>query len=98
MKRNLLPCNDMKIMTWGIETSFRDFKHTIGLAYFHSKRVEFIKREIYAGRVLYNFCEAITSHIVVQNKHRKHTYQLHFSAARMTEDKTSSGAKHPSVA
>ena len=68
-------------MRWGIETSFRDLKHTIGLSHFHSKKVEFIKQEIYARLVLYNFCEAITSHVVVQNKHRKHTYQLHFSAA-----------------
>lgn len=68
-------------MRWGIETSFRDLKHTIGLNHFHSKKVEFIKQEIYARLVLYNFCEAITSHIVVQNKRRKHTYQLNFSAA-----------------
>ena len=68
-------------MRWGIETSFRDLKHTIGLNHFHSKKVEFIKQEIYARLVLYNFCEAIASHIVVQNKPRKHTYQLNFSAA-----------------
>ena len=68
-------------MRWGIETSFRDLKHTIGLSHFHSKKVEFIKQEIYARLVLYNFCEDITSHIVVQNKPRKHTYQLDFSAA-----------------
>ena len=68
-------------MRWGIETSFRDLKHTIGLSHFHSKKAEFIKQEIYARLVLYNFCEAITSHIVVQNKPRKHTYQLNFSAA-----------------
>lgn len=40
-----------------------------------------MKQEIYARLVLYNFCEAITSHVVVQSKHRKHTYQLNFSAA-----------------
>ena len=68
-------------MRWGIETSFRDLKHTIGLNHFHSKKVEFIKQEIYARLVLYNFCEAITSHIVIHNKPRKHTYQLNFSAA-----------------
>lgn len=68
-------------MRWGIETSFRDLKHTIGLSHFHSKKVEFIKQEIYARRVLYNFCEAITSRIVVQNLNRKHTYQLNFLAA-----------------
>ena len=68
-------------MRWGIETSFRDLKHTIGLNHFHSKKVEFIKQEIFARLVLYNFCEAIASHVVVRNKPRKHTYQLNFSAA-----------------
>ena len=68
-------------MRWGIENSFRDLKHTIGLSHFHSKKVEFVKQEIYARLVLYNFCEAITSHIAVENKPRKHTYQLNFSAA-----------------
>ena len=26
-------------MRWGIETSFRDLKYTIGLNYYHSKKV-----------------------------------------------------------
>ena len=84
LDRNTFPPEKIKElyhMRWGIETSFRDLKHTIGLNHFHSKKVEFIKQEIFARLVLYNFCEAITSHIVVQNKPRKHTYQLNFSAA-----------------
>lgn len=84
LDRKLFPPEKIKElyrMRWGIETSFRDLKHTIGLSHFHSKKVEFIKQEIYARLVLYNFCEAITSHVVVQNKTRKHTYQLNFSAA-----------------
>ena len=84
LDRNTFPPEKIKAlyhMRWGIEASFRDLKHTIGLSHFHSKKVEFIKQEIYARLVLYNFCEAITSHVVVQSKHRKHTYQLHFSAA-----------------
>ena len=68
-------------MRWGIETSFRALKYTIGLSCFHSKKVEFIKQEIYARLILYNFCEIIATHIVIQNNTRKHTYQLNFSAA-----------------
>ena len=84
LDRNTFPPEKIKAlyhMRWGIETSFRDLKHTIGLSHFHSKKVEFIKQEIYARLVLYNFCVAIASHVVVQSKHRKHTYQLNFSAA-----------------
>ena len=33
-------------LRWGIETSFRDLKYTIGLLHFHSKNVEFIFQEI----------------------------------------------------
>lgn len=68
-------------MRWSIETSFRALKYTIGLSRFHSKKVEFIKQEIYARLILYNFCEIIASHIVIQNNTHKHTYQLNFSAA-----------------
>ena len=34
-------------MRWGIETSFRDLKHTIGLNYYHSKKSDSILQEIY---------------------------------------------------
>jgi hypothetical protein len=40
---------------WGIEVSFRYLKHANGLLYFHSKKPEFLKQEIYANLILYNF-------------------------------------------
>ena len=30
---------------------------------------------------MYNFCEMITSHIVIQQRNRKYQYQVNFSAA-----------------
>ena len=44
---------------WGIETSFRDLKYTIGLLDFHSKKVMCIQQEIYAHLIMYNFSEMI---------------------------------------
>jgi len=41
-------------LRWGIETSFRDLKHTIGTLNFHSKKSEFIMQEIFARMILYN--------------------------------------------
>ena len=35
-------------MRWGIETSFRDLKYTVGLLHFHSKKAEYIIQEIFA--------------------------------------------------
>lgn len=68
-------------MRWGIETSFRDLKYTIGLLHFHSKKVEYILQEIYSRLIMYNFSELITSHIVIQNKDKKYVYKVNFSVA-----------------
>ena len=66
---------------WGIETSFRKLKYTVGLLYFHSKKVDFIFQEIYARLIMYNFFELIISSTVVQKKQRKYEYMINFSVA-----------------
>lgn len=66
-------------MRWGIETSFRDLKYTVGLLHFHAKKVENITQEIYARLIMYNFSELITSHIVIQKFKRKHPCKANFS-------------------
>ena len=68
-------------MRWGIETSFRDLKYTLALSYFHSKKTENILQEIFARLTMYNFAELITSHVVVKQKNRKHSYRINFAAA-----------------
>lgn len=76
-----LAIKELYRMRWGIETSFRELKHTIGLLYFHSKKEEFIIQEIYAGLILYNYCQMITSHATLERKHRKYQYQLNYTTA-----------------
>ena len=66
---------------WGIETSFRDLKYTIGMLNFHSKKVMCILQEIYAHMIMYNFAEMITSHVAINKKQRKYTYKANFSVA-----------------
>jgi hypothetical protein len=66
---------------WGIETSFRDLKYTVGMLNFHSKKVMCIHQEIYAHLIMYNFAEMITSHVVIDKKPRKHTYKANFTVA-----------------
>ena len=68
-------------MRWGIETSFRDLKYTLGLSYLHSKKTEYILQEIFASLTMYNFAELITSHVVVKQKNKKYPYRINFSAA-----------------
>ena len=72
---------ELYAMRWGIETSFRDLKYTLALSYFHSKKTENILQEIFARLSMYNFAELITSHVVVKQKNRKHSYRINFAAA-----------------
>ena len=68
-------------MRWGIETSFRDLKYTIGLLHFHSKKVDYILQEIFARLIMYNFSELITSHVVIHKDNRRYDYKVCFSSA-----------------
>lgn len=68
-------------MRWGIETSFRELKYSIGLANFHAKKVEYITQEVFARLVMYNFCEIITSHVIIKQKPTKYGYQANFTVA-----------------
>lgn len=66
---------------WGIETSFRDLKLTMGMLNYHTKKVMCIQQEIYANMIMYNFAEMITSHVFIRKKQRKYTYKANFSVA-----------------
>lgn len=72
---------EMYHMRWGIETSFRELKYAIGLTSFHSKKTAYIIQEIFARLTIYNFCEIITTHVVVQKEDRKYGYQVNFTIA-----------------
>ena len=58
--------NRLYAMRWGIETSFRHLKYTIGLRHFHAKKTEHILQEIFARLVMYNFSACITACVVIQ--------------------------------
>ena len=68
-------------LRWGIETSFRDLKHTMALLHLHSKKVEFILQEIFAKLTMYNFCELITQSVVIHQSEKKYAYKVNFSDA-----------------
>ena len=68
-------------MRWGIETSFRELKYTVGLLHFHAKKVENITQEIFARLIMYNFSELITLHVVIQKFNRKYPCKANFSVA-----------------
>lgn len=70
-------------MRWGIETSFRDLKHTIGLNYYHTKKSDSILQEIYSRMVMYNFCQLVTNSAKIKRPKsrngRKFAYKINFS-------------------
>lgn len=78
------PCEKLKelyAMRWGVETSFRELKYALGLRCFHSKKVGYIKQEIYVRLLLYNFCELLTTNVVVKQGRTKHSYQVNYTLA-----------------
>ena len=68
-------------MRWGIETSFRQLKYTVGLLHFHAKKAEYIYQEIFARLIMYNFSELITSPVILQNANTKYVYKANFTVA-----------------
>lgn len=68
-------------LRWGQETSFRDLKHTIGTANFHSKSPEYIEFEILCRMTLYNFCTIITIEVPIKKERGKWGYQVNLSMA-----------------
>lgn len=66
---------------WGIESSFRKLKYTIGLSNFHSYKPELIQQEIWGRLLLYNITEALINATILTNKKRKHSYKVNFTVA-----------------
>ena len=56
---------------WGIETSFRDLKYSVGLVNFHAKKKEGILQEIFARFTNFNFCRWVTSQVAIDSSHKK---------------------------
>jgi hypothetical protein len=71
-------------LRWGIETSFRQLKHTIGLSGFHAKNRDSIKQEIYARMTMFTFAQQIVSYVMPETRalqKKKHNHIVNFSVA-----------------
>ena len=51
------------------------------MLFFHSRKKQLVLQEIYAKLILYNFSEAITRGVVIQNAERKYVYSINFTLA-----------------
>ena len=63
-------------LRWGIETSFRELKYTIGLSCLHGKKTDFLLQEVFARLILYNYASLIARKIPVPQEK-----QINFSTA-----------------
>ena len=84
LDKHSFPAEELKMlynMRWGIETSFRELKYTVGLLHFHAKKVEYIYQEVFARLIMYNFTELVTSHVIIQKADAKYAYKANFSVA-----------------
>ena len=66
---------------WGIETAFRDLKHTLALTHFHAKKRPFIMQEIFARMTLYNFASLLRLHTRLMQPKGTHLYRVNAAFA-----------------
>lgn len=66
---------------WGIETSFRKLKYTVGLSNFHAYKPEYVKQEIWARMITYNLTETLVNQTIIEKQGTKHDYKVNFSSA-----------------
>lgn len=84
LPQNNYPPDSLKVLyhlRWGIETSFRDLKYTVGMLHFHAKKTENILKEIFARIVLYNFSSLAALHSTAPSDSKKYPSKVNFSVA-----------------
>lgn len=65
---------------WGIETSFRSLKYTVGLVNLHGKSDGFVRQELYAALTVFNFASRVINATVIHKPPGK-LYRANFKMA-----------------
>lgn len=79
---------DLKICyhwRWQMEVAFRYLKHANGLLYFHSKKPEYLKQEIYANLILYNFGVFLANETSVYKGYKQDKIEMRGDRAEMSD-------------
>lgn len=82
LDRNEFPFEMMKEIyhkRWSIEVGFRELKYPIGMISFCSKKQVYLRQEIYASLILYNFTKFIIMNTNTDSDAKK--YKLNFNTA-----------------
>ena len=79
---DLVAVKELYHLRWGIETSFRDLKYTLGLVNLHGKSDIFAEQEIYANLAVFNYASRVCREAVVrQPKDGVYAYRVNFKMA-----------------
>ncbi|WP_347072026.1 IS4 family transposase [Intestinimonas butyriciproducens] len=71
-------------LRWGIETSFRDLKYTLGLVNLHGKSDAFAMQELLSSLTAYNYTSRVCREVIVrQPKDGVYAYKVNFKMAVM---------------
>ncbi len=84
LPRRKFPAGIIKMlyhMRWGIETSFRRLKYNVGLNFFHSRRRDFIRQEVFARLIMFNLISLVIKSIKLPEEKRKYRYAISFADA-----------------
>ena len=66
---------------WGIETSFRELKYTVGLIHLHSRRSDLVLQEIFAAFIVFNFTQVAAWNTDEDWGHSKYKRRVNFAHA-----------------
>ena len=73
---------ELYALRWGIETSFRDLKYSVGLTNLHSRAERYTVQEIYARVIMFNYCQRIARQVAIEKQAGdEHLYQVNFTQA-----------------
>ncbi|MCR5661175.1 MAG: IS4 family transposase [bacterium] len=85
LDRNEFPVWKMKELyfkRWGIETSFRDLKYSLGAVQFHSRKDDFIEMDLISHLIMFNaISRTIRKTEVPPSDKRKYEYAISFKEA-----------------
>ena len=79
---DLATVKELYHLRWGIETSFRDLKYTLGLVNLHGRSDMFAEQEIYANLTAFNYASRVCREVVIrQPEDGVYAYRVNFKMA-----------------
>lgn len=66
-------------LRWSQENAYRDIEYPLCLRALHSKKYEYVVKEIWGRTILHNFSSEIALHVEIDKLDRKYEYRVNYS-------------------